>query len=136
MTEPKQTKSNRLANHLSRKQREAIPHLIGARSLEEGREKAKVSKSTLYEWLKDQNFKAELDRTRERVISDALNRLKQGVATAVENLTELMNADSLTIRIRACERVIDFYFRQKELDLEDRISQLEKNLAVYNERSK
>ena len=40
-------------NILSRKQREAIPSLIGARSLEEGRKRAKVGQRTLYRWLKE-----------------------------------------------------------------------------------
>ena len=39
---------------LTRKQREAIPYLVGARSLEQGCKEAKLGKTTLYAWLKDQ----------------------------------------------------------------------------------
>jgi len=112
---------------LTRKQREAIPFLIGARSLEEGREKAKLSKSTLYKWLKDEAFKTELNRQREAVISEALDRLKAAIGQAVEGLTGLMNADEKNIRLRACERVIEFFVKTKELEeIETRLTELEK----------
>ena len=57
--EPNKTKSNGLEEKtiLTRKQREAIPHLVGARSLEEGCKKARIAKFTLYHWLSDDPFK-------------------------------------------------------------------------------
>jgi hypothetical protein len=128
---PERTESN----CLTRKQREAIPHLIGARSLEEGRRKAGVSKNTLYTWLKDEKFKAELDRLREEVISDALDRLKRSIADAVEGLTKLMSAKEKNIKIRACERVLEFFFRAKELEeIEARLSELEKSADIIEKR--
>jgi hypothetical protein len=122
--EPERTESN----CLTRKQREAIPFLVGARSLEGGRAKAKLSKSTLYKWLKDEAFKAELKRQREAVISEALDRLKAAIGQAVEGLTGLMDADEKNIKIRACERVLDFFLKAKELEeIEERLSELEKS---------
>jgi hypothetical protein len=114
-------------NHLTRKQVEAIPHLIGARSLEQGRKKAKVGKATLYEWLKDEGFKSELERQREGVITDALERLKTGITRAVDGLLELSEDKQKGIRLRACERILDCYWRSKEMDeLEKRLERIEK----------
>lgn len=112
---------------LTRKQKEAIPHLIGTRSMEEGRVKAKLSKSTLYQWLKDETFKAELKRQREDMIAEALDRLKRAITTAVQGLTELMGAPEKNIKIRACERTLEFFFRAKELEeIEERLETVEK----------
>jgi tetrahydromethanopterin S-methyltransferase subunit G len=124
---PEQTEKN----ILTRKQREAIPHLIGARSLEEGRINAKVSKTTLYEWLKDETFNAELERQRETVISEALNRLKAAIGKAVEELTGLMDSTEESIKLRACDKVLDHFLKVKEIEeIETRLSELEKTVAA------
>jgi hypothetical protein len=113
-------------NCLTRKQKECIPWLIGARSLEEGRLKARVSKATLFKWLKEDAFKAELDHQREIVISEALDRLKASLGKAVDELAGLIDAEEKNIKIRACERVIDFFLKTKELsEIEGRLSALE-----------
>ena len=66
--EPKQTERNQL----TRKQKGAIPHLIAARSFEEGRKNAQVAKTTLYRWLKEEKFRNELERRSTEVVSEAL----------------------------------------------------------------
>jgi len=122
-------------NSLTRKQREAIPHLIGARSLEAGRKKAKLSKSTLYKWLQDETFKADLDRQREAIISEALDRLKASIGKAVEVLTGLMDAPEKNIKIRACERVLEFFLKAKEIEeIEARLSELEKSVDTIGKK--
>ncbi len=72
--EPKQTKTNQLTN----RQRATIPHLIGTRSLEEARRKARVAKATFYGWLKEEAFQEELKRHQSQVVTEALERLKAG----------------------------------------------------------
>ena len=71
---PKQTKTN----HLTNRQKAAIPHLIGARSLEEARQKARVAKATFYGWLKEEAFQAELRRQQSQVVTEALNASRRG----------------------------------------------------------
>lgn len=120
---PNQTESN----GLTRKQKEAIPHLICARSLEEGCRKARIAKATLYEWLKDGGFKSELERQREKVITDALERLKAGITRAVDGLLELSEDKEKGIRLRACEKVLDFFLKTKEIEeLEGRLEKIER----------
>ncbi len=74
-SEPNRTE----VNGLTRKQRDVIPHLIGSRSIEEGCRNGKISKTTLYKWMKTENFQMELDGKRKEVISDSLERLKASV---------------------------------------------------------
>lgn len=126
--EPKQTKMN----HLTNRQRATIPHLIGARSLEEARRKARVAKATFYGWLKEEAFQAELKRQQSQVITEALERLKAGVTEAVDGLVDLMKAEEKTIKLRACQGVLDFTLRAKEMDeLIERLARVEK---VVSER--
>ena len=124
---PNSTETNDIQNPLTRKQIEAIPYLVGAKSLEEGCRKAKVAKTTLYQWLKNESFKTELERTRERVTREALDRLKAAITRAVEGLIHLAQDKNKSIRLRACEKVIDFFLKVKEADeIEGRLEKIEK----------
>ena len=50
---------------LSNRQREALPHIAAADSLAEGARRANViSRSTIYNWMEDDDFRAELSRVR------------------------------------------------------------------------
>ena len=113
-------------NCLTRKQTEAIPHLVGAKSLEEGRKKARIGKATLYAWLKDEGFRSELERQRRLIITDAIERLKAGITKAVDGLIELSEDKEKGIRLRACEKVLDFFVKTKEIDeIEKRLERIE-----------
>ena len=126
-SEPKNTKLNGFEQGLSRKQVEAIPYLVGARSLEEGCRKARVAKSTLYQWLKDEPFRKELARHREQITSEALERLKASITRAVDGLIELVGDKDKGIRFRAIEKVLDFFMKVKEADeLEARLEKVER----------
>jgi len=127
---PKQTE----ANGLTRKQREAIPHLIGARSLEEGCRRAKLAKTTLFKWLKEEAFREALERTREEVISEALGRLKASITQAVDGLIQLMVAEEKSIRLRACQTVLDFVLRAREIEeVSERLTRVER--VVFERRT-
>ncbi len=125
--EPKSTKSNGFEQSLTRKQLEAIPRLVGARSFEEGCRKARVAKSTLYQWLKDETFKNELEKQREVVIREALERLKTSITMAVDGLIELAGDNEKGIRLRAIEKILDFFFKVTEIEeIEARLQKVER----------
>ena len=115
---------------LTARQRRAIPLVLAAKNIEEGCRAAKITSVTWYAWLKNEAFQAVVDQQREAVIAEALDRLKAAASEAVEGLTGLMSADEKNIRLRACERVLDFLMKSKELeDIEQRLSELEKTLG-------
>ena len=112
---------------LSAKQREAIVHLVGARSLEEGRKRARISKSTLFEWLRQPTFKEALEEARKEVIDEGLARLKSGVTQAIDSLLSLINDPVKWVRLRASEKILDTYLRLKEMEeFETRLQSIEK----------
>ncbi|BBI17509.1 Uncharacterized protein NCS13_1_1314 [Neochlamydia sp. S13] len=53
-----------------------MTYLLSCRTVKEAAQKAGIRLATVFKWLKDPLFKAELDRLREKVISDVVDRLK------------------------------------------------------------
>ena len=120
--------------NLSRKQREAIPFLIGARSIEEGRRAAKVGQRTIHRWLKETLFRQALEEARERVVSEALERLKDAVTQAVSVLVDIMGGDDPVLRLRAAGMTLDHFFKIRELqELDQRLKRVEEALSTRRE---
>ena len=114
---------------LTAKQARIIPYLLGAPSLEEGCKRARVSKVTVYAWLKQENFREELKRQRNELIRGALDCLKANISKATETLVKLLESKSEPIRARAAEDIVEFTQRALEFDdLEKRIEALEERL--------
>ena len=113
---------------LTAKQARVIPYLLGAPSLEEGCKRAKVSKVTVYDWLKQENFRQELKRQRDEMIERALNSLKANIAKATETLVKHLDSKRENISIRAAESIIQF--AQKAIEFEN----LEKRIGTLEER--
>jgi hypothetical protein len=111
---------------LTDRQRRVIPHLLASPSTEEACRRARINKSTVYEWLRDETFRKELKRQRDAVIERALDSLKASIAKASETLVKHLESKRENISIRAAEGIIEF--AQKALEheeLEKRIEALE-----------
>lgn len=112
---------------LTNRQLFAISHIINSISLEEASQKAKVSRSTLYKWLKDGNFKMELKRQRDEIVKDALDRLKSAITKAVEELIKLTDAQREEVRRLACNDIIAHVLKSIEIeDIEQRLDKVER----------
>jgi len=114
---------------LTDRQRRVIPHLLASPSTEEACRRAKINKTTVYEWLRDETFRQELKRQRDTVIERALDSLKASIAKATETLVKHLDSKRENISIRAAEGIIEF--AQKALgdeELEKRIEALEERL--------
>ena len=115
---------------LADKQLRVIPFLLAAPSIEEGCKRAKVSKATVYGWLKEEAFREELKRQRERIVEGALETLKANVTRATETLVKLLDSDKEGIRVRVAEDIIEF--TQKVIEFEE----LERRIGALEERIK
>jgi len=115
---------------LTDRQRRVIPYLLAAPSIEEGCRNARVNKTTVYAWLKEEPFREELRRQREEVVRGALDRLKAGVNRAVEKLLGLLESEKEAIQARAAEDIIKFVQKAIEFEgLEKRIEALEDRIS-------
>jgi len=112
---------------LSTRQKYTIPLVLAAKSIEEGCRTAGIAKRTGYNWMHDEGFKAAVGEGREALSSEALDRLKAALTSAVEGLTGLVEAEEKNIRLKACAEVIDYFLKARELeDLERRLAALER----------
>jgi len=112
---------------LSGKQVLVISHLLSSPSIERACKKAKIGRTTFYEWLKDKNFRVELKRQRDEVVNQALETLKFSLTKAVKQLVELMDSKKEMIRRWASKDVIDYSFKAMELqDFEGRLEKIER----------
>jgi hypothetical protein len=103
--------------------------LLTSPSIEEARRRAKINKTTAYEWFKDESFRRELKRQRNAVIESALESLKANVAKATETLVRHLDSRRENISIRAAESIIEFTQKAIEYEnLEKRIEELEERL--------
>ncbi len=117
---------------LTNRQLLAISQIIASKTLEEACRKAKVCKATLYAWLKEAAFKAELKRQRDEVVNEALNRLKYALSKAVDGLIVLMDSKQPYLKHRASKDIIDYAL--KSIELEDIEARLDKIEAMISER--
>ena len=115
---------------LTERQLKAIPHIVASPTYTEGCQKAKINKTTLYKWLKGPKFKAELDRQRDEVASEAFGVLTQSLTKAVETLAGLLDNKDDRLKRLAAKDVIDFIVRHKENeDLDKRLTAIEQQLS-------
>jgi len=114
---------------LTTKQIRIIPYLLEAPSVEQGCKRAKVSKATVYGWLKNETFRNELKSQRDAVIDRALDNLKANISKATETLVKLLESEKEVIQARAAEDIIEFTQKALEYDeLEKRIGALEESI--------
>jgi len=105
----------------------AISQIVISSSIEEASQRGKVSRGTLYKWLKDKNFKIELKRQRDEIITGALEKLKGSITKAVEELIKLTGAQREEVRRLACNDIITHVLKSIELeDIDQRLDKVER----------
>ncbi|MEW5949343.1 MAG: hypothetical protein AB1711_08010 [Thermodesulfobacteriota bacterium] len=120
-------KDQKEAKGLTERQIKAIPHLVVSSSYEEGRKAARISKNTLYTWLRDPTFKDELKKQRNTVVDEAFESLKASVTRAVDVLSRLLNSQNESMQRYAANDILNYVMKVKELaDIEDRLSSIER----------
>lgn len=112
---------------LNNRQLLAIPRILSSPSVEEGCKKARVSRTTFYAWLKDNDFKTELKHQRDEMIKDALDRLKCAITKATTELIKLMDSSREDIKRLACRDIIGYALKSIEIDdIEQRLDKVER----------
>ncbi len=111
---------------VSPRQLRAISCILTSRSMEEAARLAGISRTSLYNWLKDKNFAMKLDEAREALFREGLNLLKQATGKAAAELVGLLGSDEETTRRLAAKEILALSLRVAEFqELDERISKLE-----------
>lgn len=85
-----------------------------------------VGTERIYTWLKDPEFKAELEKLRSCLVEDAVSKMKAYTTKAVDTLANLMDDDVSQVRRGAANDILNHVGRFMELkELERRIEILE-----------
>ena len=129
MKELKGTKEN--SEGLTKRQREAIPFLATSPTYAEGLKRAKVSKTTLYKWLKNPEFTREIETQREGVVNEAFDTLKTNLTKAITTLVGLLDGKgNPELKRRVCNNIIDYVFKIRELkeykEMQERLEVVER----------
>ena len=107
----------------------AIQYVITSQTLEDACKKARISKGTLYAWLKEDVFKNELKRQRDEILGQSLDRLKYAMKQAIEGLIELMASPRPDLRRWVYKDIIDYGLKSIELqDIKERIDKIEERV--------
>ena len=116
---------------LSRRQLKAIPFLIGSPTYTQGCEKAKINKTTLYKWLKNPEFRTELDRQRSEIVEAAFGMIAQNIEKAVSTLVGLLDTGDERVKSLTANDIVNHFLKRRELvDLEERIERIEERLET------
>jgi hypothetical protein len=123
------TESDKLS--LSKRQKQALPIFASNLTIEEACGRAGISRNTFYEWLKEPQFKLELDRLRNEIVNEAVNHLKITSTKAAKTLGDLLERDdSPTVQRAAANDVLGHVMKFMELkELEDRLADIERHMG-------
>ena len=114
-------------NALTLKQMKAITLLLTCPTREEVIRKADISSESLYRWMRDPDFKAELARQQNEIINEAISVLKANMTKAANTLVSLLDEKGGELRRRAANDLIGHVLKARELEeLEERLEQVER----------
>ena len=104
----------------------AVLALLSAGSIDGAAERAGISRSTIFEYLKDPEFRGELERARAAAFNGGLSTIKGGTEKAAHVLLALLESRNETTRRRTAETILSFALKIYEgRDLEERLRALE-----------
>ncbi len=116
---------------LTTKQATAIPVLLVAPSYEKGCKSARISKTTFYKWMQDDDFVAEFNRQRGEIVEAAFGLLSQNMQKAVSTLVGLLDIGDCRVKRLAANNIISHFHKHKELnDLEERLQRIEEQIET------
>ena len=104
--------------------------LLHSPDVSKAADKAKVSRATVYRWLKDSDFAAELKQRRNEALAAAIESVKCHSQKAADTLAEMLASKDERLRRMAAKDLLDYAFRVLEgRDVLERLEAIETRLA-------
>jgi hypothetical protein len=119
-------------NVISPRRKKAIAALLTEKDIRSAAKKVAVNERTLYRWLADPNFHAELLKAEGDMIDAATRHLVRLQQPAIDTIKTILDCDdtSPNTRLRAAQTILDYLIKLRELrNLESRLVALEE--AIY-----
>lgn len=111
---------------LNKRQADALAALATTGSNREAAEQAGVNERTLRRWLNDPRFMSEYRRQSREISGRAISAVMAAQVEAVQALRAGLRDESADVRVRAASRLLDLGLKLRDVDLEARISELER----------
>ncbi len=120
-----------LNDKLTRKQADAVGAIVSNSSIAAAARSCGVAERTLYRWLEIPAFSTACDEAQRRILSSTVTNLQRVSLAAVAVLASIMADKAATdgARIAASRTILEYSFRSKEHEIEDRLAALESTLA-------
>ena len=120
-------------SRLTPKQRRGIAALLTCPTITEAAQVAECGERTLYTWLDDPAFLAELRAAEDAMVDAAVRQLAVAAGAAVAALADLVDNGQPAVRLKAADAILNHLLRLRELrNLEGRITELEKLYGTNN----
>ena len=117
----------RNGQEINPKQKRAIAFLVAAKDIESGCRAAGISTTTYYDWMKNPVLAEAIDIQRNTLITDAMQRLRQGIGAAVDKLIALVKSENEEVARKASTSIVEIALKMRESEeIEDRIESIEK----------
>jgi hypothetical protein len=100
-------------------------------NVEDVAKKTRVSKSSIYRWMQeDGSFNCRLVEIRTELLDDTIDQVKGYCYKALRGISDLMDSENESIKLKACTYMYDKALQLKELkEFETRIIQLEMKIT-------
>jgi len=129
LTESNKKQQNNEKSQLTERQLKIIPIIVTSPTYTDGCKKARLNRTTFYQWIKQPEFKAELERQRDEIAFEAFGVLTQSLTKAIETLTSLLDYKDDRLKRLTANDIIGHFLKHKEIkELEERIQQIEQYL--------
>ena len=121
---------------LSNRQREVLPHIAASDSLAEGARRASISRTTIYKWLEDDDFRAELSRVRAEMADLAQAEIQGLMLKATAAVDKALDGDISPVQLRAALGAINAALKVRYgLNLERRLNRIDDALSMLRKES-
>jgi len=129
LTKSDKKQQNNEKSQLTDRQLKIIPIIVTSPTYTDGCKKAKLNRTTFYQWLKQPEFKAELERQRSEIVEAAFGMIAQNIEKAVSTLVGLLDTSDDRVKRLTANDIIGHFLKRRELvELEERIERIEKQL--------
>ena len=118
----------------SAKQEKLLSALLSEKDLRSAAEKAGVSETTAWRWLKEDDFTAEYRRLRRDAVEQAASQLQRSSGAAVETLRKNLSCGNPNAEIAAARIILEQAVKAIEiLDLTERLEKIENAITSKNQ---
>lgn len=108
-----------------------ISALLTKPTVKEAAKNLKIAESTLYNYLKDRDFKAKYNEAKSMILSQTALYLQSNASKSANNIIKLMENEQIppAVRLNACKAAIEYSIKLTEIaDILPRIEQLEQSV--------